>query len=849
MHQALLSFNAGEISPYLRHRVDLDKVLKAAELVENFLPLPYGGITKRPGLLHLATIDGYDPANGRMLPFVASDGARYLLFFTPTELLIHREDGSRAAALPFLAAAENVFDPAQHNLRELQMTQVNDVAFIVHQAIHPLQLSRYSDTSWQLAQIEFSKPPLLEENVDGSNPITVAGPNIGTPIPAWAAGTAYQVGSKVTYANSTWTCAKAHTPTSNQVPNYNTVISPVPGGNADSPTPEPPVPDGWYISSVIRTYPFWMFYFSPLWIRSANVQGTLPGSVLDITTSAKSLDPSHVGSVWKFSRVRDSDEGLVQLSAANAAAGPTNALYVEKDWNFSTFGTWHGTWIIEQSVNGLEWTAIRSYPGKGNRNLSDSGTVPQPSFLRVKWEYGGTAQSNSPIAILEAADGYVDGYFRITEVLDSRTAKAIALTHIFPATSELWSEGAFSKYQGYPTACCLHENRLVFGGTRLRPVTLWLSGADDFLNFDTGADDSDPILATLSASHAEPIRWMISQRRLFLGTSIGEYVSGSETNDSPLTPKNFIVRRYTSTGSYPLQPLTYADGLLFLNRKGGRLYEIGYTNDRGSYEALDLTRLAEHLTQPGVVALAYQQTREPAVWAVRQDGLLLRFLYNRQEQITAWSRITTEGGLFREVAVFPSDQGDDHILLLVEREGRMCLERVPEHWQEAMEIGTDWFHLDGIRGHGTSIAVPPHLQGRGVWLVTDQTNAEFIASAPATIALPTAATWQLGLPVVSRLSTLPIDLAAQNGTSQGRFKRLHRVVLSLFNARGGAVWNRSEAAAQVIPHPSPEWLRSGWQEVVPDAGHQTDVHLRLRHDEPWPFTLRSAVLRFELQEP
>lgn len=848
MHQALLSFNAGEISPYLRHRVNLDKVLKASERLENFLPMPYGGVTKRPGLLYLNEIADYDPANGRMLPFTSSDGQRYLLFFTPSQLLIHRDDGSQAAVLPFLESVENIFDPQLHNLRHLQMTQINDVAFIVHSAIHPMQLNRYSDTNWELQQIAFDAPPLLDENTNADTTITVTGPDIGTSVPAYAAGTTYQVGSKVTYAGSTWTCRYAHTARSNDVPNYNLGSYYELYLQGESP-PAVVAQSGYYLAGAIRLGGYmWRFVFEPLWVQSGSVQGTLPNSILDVVSSTGQFNPLHVGSVWKFSRVRTSDEGLIELSAANAAAGPTNALYIEKDWNFSTFGTWHGTWVIEQSFDGITWTSIRSYPGKGNRNLSDSGTVAKPCFLRTRWEYGGTAISNAPIAILEAADGYVDGYFRITEVLDSRTAKALALGYIFPETTELFSEGAFSKFQGYPTTCCLHENRLVFGGTNRRPVSLWLSGVDDFLNFDTGPDDSDPIFTTLSAPNSDPIRWLTSQRRLFVGTSTGEYVSGSETNDSALTPKNFIIRRYTSTGCYPLQPLAYADGLLFLGRNGGRLHEIGYSNDRGGYEALDLTRLAEHLTQPGITCLAYQQTREPAVWAVAADGNLLRFLYNRQEQITAWSKITTSHGHFREVAIFPSEDGDDHVLLLVERHGRMLLERIPAHWQEAMELGADWFHLDGISGAGTSIAVPTHLQGQDLWLVTGE-DAQWIKQAPATITLPKSAEWQLGLPVVSRLSTLPIDLVGDSGTSQARIKRLHRVILSLFQSRGGKVWNRSESAAQVIPYPETDSAHTGWVEVVPDAGHQADLHLRVLHDDPYPFTVRNAVLRFELQEP
>ena len=97
MHTALLSFNSGEVSPYLRHRIDLDKAASSCETLRNFLALPYGGVVKRPGLVSLAGIEvDSEPVtvgeNQTMFPFIASTGDRYLLHFMPDVLtlsLIH----------------------------------------------------------------------------------------------------------------------------------------------------------------------------------------------------------------------------------------------------------------------------------------------------------------------------------------------------------------------------------------------------------------------------------------------------------------------------------------------------------------------------------------------------------------------------------------------------------------------------------------------------------------------------------------------------------------------------------------------------------------------------------------
>ena len=863
MHQALLSFNSGEVSPYLRHRVDFEKSSSSVERLENFLAMPYGGIIKRPGLKYLATVD-HDAVNGCMRSFVSSDGQRYLLCFSEAGLVVLRTDGTKAAQVAFLTdpAIQNSFVSGIDSLRKLQMVQINDVAFITHPAITPTRLSRYDDTSWVIEPIPFSYPPLLDENTDEDNKLIVSGP--GDTAPAWDSTAYYSIGSKVTYGTTTWICAYAHTSGSTRYPVSGPDIGP--SGSTVGENPAPPI--GYYTysssfywsdSSGATGTVLYMYTYKPIWKISNSIDGFLPGTEINVISSKGIFGDNYVGSILRFSKSRTSSQSLVKLAAINSDVGPTGAIYVRKDWIFSTFGTWTGTWTIETSKDGSNWDAVRDYPGTGNRNIADSGTVPSPCFMRLKWKYEGTAVANSPIATLETMEPYIEGLMRITSVENSSSATGVAVTQIFPGTSDLWNEGAFSKRQGFPVGCCLHESRLVFAGTLKRAVSLWLSATDDLLNFEVGTNASDGIFATLSASYAEPIRWIISQRRLFIGTATGEFVSGSETTDSPLSPSNFTARRYTSTGSTYQQPLVSSDGILFAGRKGGRLHEVGYSTERASYDATDLSRLAEHLTQPGIIGMAAQQTREPILWAVRADGRLLSMLHNRGEQITAWSSHSTQGGLFRDVCIFPSDTGDDAVFFLVQRGETVCLEHFPQGWQEVIENGgssLEFFNIDGVSGRGTTIDVPSHLENTAlteVWLPSATPDGvpsvEKRIFDTASVVLPQDCYWQVGLPIVSRLESLPLDTSAQDGTSQGRRKRSHKLVLSLYRSRGGQVWNREIERRQPIPNTAPaELLRSCWEDVIPDAGALDDLQLRIYHDEPFPFCLRAAVLRWKLHE-
>lgn len=73
------SFNAGELSPYLYARTDLDKYASGCLTMENFMPMPYGGATRRPGLEYIGASKADDKI--RLIPFTASVDASYVLEF------------------------------------------------------------------------------------------------------------------------------------------------------------------------------------------------------------------------------------------------------------------------------------------------------------------------------------------------------------------------------------------------------------------------------------------------------------------------------------------------------------------------------------------------------------------------------------------------------------------------------------------------------------------------------------------------------------------------------------------------------------------------------------------------
>ncbi len=938
MHQPLLSFSGGEVTPYLRHRVDFEKTASSCERMRNFLPLPYGGAVKRPGLVSLRSTGSAPSNNQRLLPFVASTGDRYLLHFSSGALRVYGPDGTLKDTVAFMAGHSWPQGPWEDGIRAIHYVQINDVAFLTHPGTFPLRVSRVSDTEWRLRFIPFTRAPMLDENTNKAKTFTVASNPVA---PDWASGEGYGE-DDVVFTTCEWKCTAGHTagagnkpgqgndwrdywqrmfykegdpvtlladdreqvawsylyrsykqgqfayaglaeewidwyPTFRCVQDHTETAS---SGLSSIENWEEV--EGWhyaywnvgdlvfsweedFVYRCIQNHTsspsgqnrpgvaanwgdFWEIdgvFSKPVikWYRSSQYQAgekvSRRGRVYEclVTHQPAAANVPGQGAAWedywveisrmvegfgygnfspgqyfRISPERDNQDFQLDIKAGKSLgtgqSAVTEHIAVQGRWNFFTYGTWWGTFRLQRSINnGKSWNTIRSWQANGDRNIADSGEEDSPVLLRLRFtkEDGGSTENGAydanspPRGVLIPASEFITGYCLMDAYVSADEMTGVAKTAMLSGNTYRWAEGAFNSRDGFPRAIALHESRLVFASTARNPVSLWFSQVEDFTNFETGTDASEGIFATLALSNASPIRWLASQRRLFIGTALGEWVCGSETSDSPLTPTNFMARQYAGYGSHAMQPLIALDATFFAERRGTRLRELAYFSERESYDAADLSMVAEHLFRDGIASMAWQQTREPTLWVVTRGGALLALSYNRQQRIQAWSRHDTPPGAFADVAVIPSDDGDDEVFFLVNRTNT-TLERFPQHWLAAIE-------------------------GNASPVVRDTSS---------------------NLPITGELWSLPIDLSANDGTTQARRKRIHKFSLSLYRSAGGFAWNRNPAMAQRIGDGTT--IATGWVDVVPDAGHEDDVQFHLIHNDAAPFILRAATVRLKVTE-
>jgi hypothetical protein len=140
------NFTSGEVSPLIRGRVDVNKYFNGAEIIENFLVRPQGGLCRRSGTRFVNEVQNSDRFT-RIYKFEFSALQAYVIEFGHLYIRIHKDGGT----VEVTGVPVEVVSPYNENqLRGLYFTQSADVLYICHPD-HPTQkLVRLSHTSWSL---------------------------------------------------------------------------------------------------------------------------------------------------------------------------------------------------------------------------------------------------------------------------------------------------------------------------------------------------------------------------------------------------------------------------------------------------------------------------------------------------------------------------------------------------------------------------------------------------------------------------------------------------------------------------------------------------------------------------
>ena len=149
------SFAAGELTPALYGRTDLQKYDIGAATLENAIVLRYGGVSRRGGFEHICNGLGA----GRLIPFSYNAEQNYILEFTAGKIRVFKD-----GVYEPLATVDTTYLASE--LSTIKYTQSADMLFIVQPNHPPATLTRYSETSWSFGTLDIKGGAFDDANVE-----------------------------------------------------------------------------------------------------------------------------------------------------------------------------------------------------------------------------------------------------------------------------------------------------------------------------------------------------------------------------------------------------------------------------------------------------------------------------------------------------------------------------------------------------------------------------------------------------------------------------------------------------------------------------------------------------------
>lgn len=841
IHGKILSFNAGELGPLLDGRTDITKYEQGCRTLQNFLVSVSGAAVRRPGLQFIAAAK-YGNKKCRMIAFEFSTIQTYMLEFGDGYIRFYKDGEQIVSGTPSVPY-EIVSPYGEADLNELQVRQSADVMFIVHPSYNVRQLSRTAHTAWTLTELEYVYPPMLDPNLTDTTitPSAITGDAITL--------TASAPVFKSTHIGAYW--AVIHVRSCDRLDGSFTA-----SGNSET----------------LKIKGKWQFYTSGTWTGTIKLQKSVNNgsSWTDVNSQTENVDKTGDetgdGVIYRVNftfytgtaayTVRSLLKTDNEITGAFKAVGTSWPVKTKGGWNFLTHNTWTGTVIIQRSFDeGVTWEDYRTYTGSDDRNIDANGNEKKDgAYYRVKMD----KYTSGTLEYEFRSDAYYHtGIVRITGYTDSThvTAKVIKELAKAVATKE-WNEGAWSEENGYPAAIEIYEERLMFAGTKKQPQTIWGSKTSDWNNFEPGDYDDDSIAYTIASDNVNAVRWLVSHGALLVGTHAAEWKMSSTSADKPLTPTSIDIKRQSRYGSRNIAAQLINDAVLFVQRQGRKVREFVYNFEKDGYVSPDMTMLSAHITASGIVCTAFQSQPDALLWCVLESGVMAAMTYERDQNVVGWHRHITAGS-FESVAVMPGTDGDE-VWTVVKRTVDGSDVRYVERFgaQDFTALNTAFFVDAGVYYNGaavTEITGGDHLEGCTVSILADGAVMPPQVVTDGKITLPVAASRvAYGLPYTSLLQPMKINLDLQNGTSQGRNKRIGSATVRFYRTSGGQIKGGNGSfnvidmrkTGDIIDDPVP--LFTGDYKVSLLGGFEQDGNIEIKQDAPLPMTVIAVYPIYEV---
>lgn len=551
--------------------------------------------------------------------------------------------------------------------------------------------------------------------------------------------------------------------------------------------------------------------------------------------------------------------GAITITASSAQfqSGDVGGLIRLETEDFNGIGQWEPG--LEVTLGEYRAWNGRVYQMSGGASLR-TGTVAPVHSSGTEWDGSGVGKDINDKGPYGVQWTYVHdryGVARITGYVSPTVVNATVVRRLpwltGGETTWRWSFGAFSARRGWPNAVTIWNERLTFG----KDATVYASVVGDYENFaevNTLGEQTADMAIRVSLPNPNRIRWLKADRDLLIGTASAEHVLKAQSTAQAIGPKNAKIETQSTYGSAIGRPLLTAGRLLFIQKARRKIIQLDYAVERDRNEAVDITRFAEHMGKAGFVEMAFAQEPDRHLWAVDREGTLFACLYEPTEQALGWARRTMGPGLSaKSISRCTDPDGElDQIWVYATYGTKHLILRMDPIWQTGTAQEDAFFVDAGLTYSGSpvsSVSGLTHLAGAEVDILVDgASHPRRTVSGAGTVALDApASTVHVGLPLPAQLKTLRFEVGSEDGTSQGKIKRVNRVTLrvaetlgikvTVQNGMGTVLENRLDLVAMDQAPP----LFSGDFVFEEIGDYDRDAQILIERTAPLPATILAIL--------
>lgn len=332
--------------------------------------------------------------------------------------------------------------------------------------------------------------------------------------------------------------------------------------------------------------------------------------------------------------------------------------------------------------------------------------------------------------------------------------------------------------EDWPTCMTFAGGRMWMSGVRARPNTVWgsKSGVANYHNFTLGSNADDAL--EIEMTRRGSVRWLGGNKDLLVGTATTEYIITSD--GGVIIPGDYQVSPQSSNGSRSTEPVPMGNSVLYVSPDGRKMYSADYKWTDQAWSSRDLTFSSEHITKDNAISQVCScKNPEKLVWALTDNGNLLCCTYDSFTGQMGWHNHNTKGSFVSICSM--EKNGESLLYAIVSRDTAdgfksLRLEKYDEDrfLDASVSVGPVSSTVSGLT----------HLANRTVGVLVDgSVHPDEMVDSSGTIVLQSGGNVvEVGLNYSAKLTTLPADFGAPNGSAAPMKKRWVRVGVKLVDS-------------------------------------------------------------------